>query len=154
MKFLKDFQDKMKTIYDNELISYIKYNHLSHVIKVDEQTDEVVKNIEENFVMGFSGIDWEQNEVIYSQKLDSDLEKYLDEAKIFLEKVRLLFPDFIGEKVFIIGDNLTNLSYEMTFEYFLNTFDQFLSIPQDIYIWFADSKKCINFSFENEVYFG
>lgn len=145
---------KMETAYDKEIKLYIEKWGFSKFVNINEQTEDVVIQIEENFIMGFSGIDWEQNEIIYSQKLDSDPEKYLNEAKIFLDKICISFPNLLDERVIVVGDNLTSLSYDMKFEYFLYLFDQFLSIPQHFYCWFPVSKKCINFSFENEVYFG
>lgn len=144
----------METEYDKGLLLYIENNGFSNIIKINEQVDDVIEDIEENFVMGFGGIDWGQSEIICSQKLDSNFVKYLEKTKVFLEGIGKSFPNLLDEKVCVIGDNLTNYSYEMAFKDFMHVSEQFLSIPQHTYIWFADSKKCINFSFENEVYFG
>ena len=135
-------------------MSFIENNNFSNYIKFNENVDDVINKIEQNFIMGYSAIDWGKNKILYTQKLSLENEKYLQDAKKFLEKVIISFPNLLKEKVILIGDALTNLSYEMTFEFFLLVFEQFLLIPQHLYIWFVESKKCINFSFENEVFFG
>lgn len=142
------------TEYDIEILSFIEQNSLINIIKVSEHTDSVINEIESNFTMGFSGIDWNERNIVYSQILNTNPIEYLIEAKKFLFSITKLYPHLLNEKISIIGDNLTNLLYEMTFIDFIDMSDLFLSIPQHTYIWFAASKKCINFTFENEAYFG
>jgi hypothetical protein len=144
----------METQYDQELRSYIDRESLATHIEISHTTDEIVKAIETNYTMGFSGVDWTKNKVIYTERLDSNLEIYLQQAKILLEKIASLVPALLDERVIVIGDNLTYCAYHMPFEEFLKMSDAFLSIPQHIYIWFPISKKCMNFTFENEFFFG
>lgn len=144
----------MGTMYDKELISYIDYKGFCNDIIIYESTDGVINELEEYFVMGYGGIDWNQTKIIFMESLDSNVEQYLVQAKNFLKKIIISFSHLQNETVFVIGDNLTELSYKMKFQKFIELFDQFLKIPQHTYIWFTESKKCINFSFENEVFFG
>ncbi len=58
----------METEYDKELLLYITNNRLSDSIKINEQVDDVI------------------------EKIDSDFEKYLEKAKMFLEKIEKRFP--------------------------------------------------------------
>jgi chromosome condensin MukBEF complex kleisin-like MukF subunit len=144
----------MKTDYDIELLSCIEKIGGIESIKTHEQTQDIIEGIETMFVMGYSGIDWGQNKIIFSQRLGTDLNDYLQDAGAFLTKIGESYPHLLDEIIFVIGDGLTNLSYEMTFSYFLSISDKFLVIPQHTYIWFKGSKKCIHFSFENEAHFG
>jgi hypothetical protein len=144
----------METIYDKDLMLYFDKKGLIKEVLFNGKKDEIIYKIEEHFVMGYSGIDWENNNVLFSQKLYPENENYIDEIKGIIEKIINSFPNLLKEKVFVIGDSLTNLSYEMDFNLFINEMEQFLLIPQHLYIWFDESKKCINFTFENEVYFG
>lgn len=144
----------MNTEYDKEILSFIEDKGLSRSIITHDQADVIIDEIEARFVMGHNGIDWGKNEIIFTQKFDADYGKYLNEAGFFLGKIEKSYPYLLDERVIVIGDNLTHLSYEMKFKDFLSVFDAFLSIPQHTYIWFIKPKKCINFSFENEGFFG
>lgn len=83
----------------------------------------------------------------YSLKENEDIEPHL-------LKISTFFDGLLHEKIIIIGDGLTNLGYGMRFEDFIRLNKHFLSIPQHIFIWFNNQKKCINITFENDLFFG
>jgi len=145
---------KIGTIYDQEIISFISDNNFLNKVIIEKDVDNVIEQIEDNFIMGYNGIDWEQNLIIFSKRMSPLPEEYIKESRFFLEKINKSYPNLLEEIIYIIGDNLTDLSYKMSFHCFLLFFDKFLLIPQHTYIWFIKSKKCINFTFENEVFFG
>jgi hypothetical protein len=144
----------MKTEYDKELLFALGQKILSGSVKIHEQTDRIIEEIEAKFAMGLNGIDWEKHEIIFSEHSGSNQDDYLNEAGKFLKKIKDTYPYLLDERIIVLGDGLINLSYEMKFSDFLSLYDKFLSIPQHTYIWFIEPKKCINFTFENEMYFG
>lgn len=143
----------MKTKYDNEILVEFENEILEDVIKVHENIDDFINQLEQNYPMGFNGIDWDKRKPLFLINFRSEailLEKIDDE---FL-KISQAFPEMLNEKIVVIGDNLTELGYEINFKDFIRLKKIFLSIPQHLYLWFPKIKKCINITFENELIFG
>lgn len=143
----------MKTKYDNELLVKLEHEIGENKIKVHENINIFMDEIEANYPMGFSGIDWDKKKPLFYIDFNSEsmlLQKIDDE---FI-KILNIFPELSNEKLVIIGDNLTELGYEISFNDFIRLKNFFLSIPQHMYLWFPNIKKCINITFENELIFG
>ncbi|WP_223560404.1 hypothetical protein [Chryseobacterium lathyri] len=143
----------MKTIHDNELLAKLKTEIKENTIIIHENIKDLISEIEANYPMGFSGIDWDKKKPLFFIDFNSEanlLEKVDDE---FL-KILNAFPELLNEKLIVIGDNLTELGYEASFKDFIGLNKLFLSIPQHVYLWFPKIKKCINITFENELIFG
>jgi hypothetical protein len=142
----------MGTNYDKELLIELK-SEINDNITVHPNIDNFLKDIKINYPMGFSGIDWNKKKPLFFVDFDSEellLEKIDDEFSNILNT----FPELLNEKLIFIGDNLTELGYEVSFKDFIRLKKIFLSIPQHIYLWFPKIKKCINITFENELIYG
>ena len=72
----------------------------------------------------------------------------------FLKNIIHNSPNLIDEEIIIIGDGALNLGYKTNFKTFLKSYNTFFELPQDTYIWFSKSKKIINYTFEDELFFG
>jgi len=143
----------MKTEYDNELLIKLELEIKENKINVHENVESFINEIEANYPMGFSGIDWlEKKPLLFVGYSDeSDL---LENIADGFSKMLNICPELLEERILVIGDGLTNLGYEMRFNDFIKLNKIFLTIPQHTYIWFIDSKRCINITFENEMIFG
>jgi hypothetical protein len=144
----------MKTEYDINLLNSISHELSLSDIVIHEQTDSIVEDIEKKFVMGFNGIDWTKSNVIFSERINLGADEYLLEIGKFLKMIYESYPNLLEAKVIVFGDSLTNLGYEINFKDFVNLYENFISIPQHTYVWFIEQKQCINFTFENEIFFG
>lgn len=143
----------MKTEYDKELLNSLKDKIASEEIIVHNNVNKIVEEIESFYPMGFSGIDWLKSEYIFCQTISLNENKSTEILEFFY-KIIDRYPELIDEKIIVIGDSLTELAYEVKFSNFLILFNHFFSIPQHTYVWFRKSRKCINLTFENTIYFG
>lgn len=143
----------MRTRYDNELLVKLEPEINENKIRIHENINIFMNDIEANYPMGFSGIDWDKRKPLFYVDFNSEdvLLKKIDDEFV---KILNSFPELSNEKLVIIGDNLTELGYEVSFKDFIRLKSLFLSIPQHVYLWFLNSKKCINITFENELIFG
>lgn len=143
----------MNTYYDQVLIDTFQNEIISKNIIIHENT-EIVEVIEVKYIMGSSSIDWSKNNLIYFREFDCNQETFLKEIIKDLNLIHKKYLNSKNEKILLIGDNLINLSYEMNFDFFLNNYQEFLTIPQHTYIWFYNLEKCLNISMTNKLYFG
>lgn len=144
----------MKTQYDKELITKLENEITEKIIHIYENTDDFIKEIEDNYPMSSSRIDWVTKKPLYFVDLSENEKIFLENSTKILLEISLIYPELINEKTIVIGDSLTELGYEVNFEHFIKLNNLFLSIPQHIYLWFPRIKKCINVTFENEIIFG
>lgn len=142
----------METNFDKELLKQLK-NELDKSITIHININDFLKDIKINYPMGFSGIDWDTKKPLFYVDFNSE-DRLLKEIDENLRKILNIFPELLDEKLIMIGDNLTELGYEITFRNFIRLKNIFLSVPQHIYLWFPKIKKCINITFENELIFG
>jgi hypothetical protein len=144
-----------KTIYDIELLLSLKEKAPNIDILIHEMTDNFFEEIEKYYPIGFNGIDWKKHKPILFELIDDTNNEGVN-IKIFSFFLRLTneHPYLQDENVVVFGDNLTSIACQMKFKDFIELFDDFCSIPQHTYIWFMASKKCIHFTFENELFFG
>ena len=144
----------MMTHYDDELKNHLNTLLLNNIVQISDTVDELILDIESEYHIGFNGIDWTSHKyidmVIFSENL-IEKQRTID---IFLKKIKKNYPDLLNEKVNVFGDSLTNLNYQMPFKYFIENSNLFFNLPQHTYIWFPQSKLCINSTFEGEIYFG
>lgn len=143
----------MRTEYDKNLLETIGEEFPQLKVTIHEQRDLLIDQIEAKFVMGFNGIDWSKNNILFSAK-SLDQNKHLLQSEKFLKEFYKIYPHLFESKVVVFGDGLTNLGYEMNFKDFISLHEKFLSIPQHTYLWFLEEKLCANFTFENEIFFG
>lgn len=144
----------MNTEYDIGLLNTFKEEITSGIVKIHDDSSSIIEEIEANLPFKYGRIDWNAWQFIYHLDLGDDNSQLPEKARAFLKKIENDFPALINEKIIVIGDNLTDLGYEMEFGDFLELQEAFISIPQHTYIWFPEAKKCINITFENELFFG
>ncbi len=110
------------------------------------------QRIEKYFPISNNGIEWSlvQNRLFEAVKLNNRNH----EVSKFINEVLLNYPDLKKETVTVIGDDLTEFGYELSFKHFINCFEKFLEVPQHIYVIFNDSNACMNYTFEDDIYFG
>ena len=143
----------METDYDKELLMKLKTEIAENKINIHNNIDDFINEIEINYPMGFSGIDWTEKKPVFFVNF-YDQNELLEKITYQFSKILNIFPELLNEKIIIFGDGLTNLGYEMIFDDFIKLNRNFLTIPQHTYIWFTDSKKCMNITFEDELFFG
>jgi hypothetical protein len=143
----------MKTIHDNELLEKLKTEIEENTIIIHENIEDIISEIEANYTMGFNGIDWDKKKPLFFIDFNSEA-KLLEKIDNEFVEIINIFPELLNEKLVFIGDNLTELGYEVSLKDFIRLKNFFLSIPQHIYLWFPNIKKCINITFENELIFG
>lgn len=143
-----------KTAYDIELSLFLKKEVPDENFLIYESSDNFFDEIEKYYPTGFNGIDWQLHKPIFFEYVDTNSEDALIKISSFLLQIKKEFPVLYEENVVIFGDNLTSVACQMKFKVFSEFFDAFLSIPQHTYVWFVESHKCINYTFENELFFG
>ncbi|WP_294281696.1 hypothetical protein [uncultured Chryseobacterium sp.] len=109
-----------------------------------------VKDINANYPMGFSGIDWDKKKPLVFINFNSP-NVLSDKINSEFSNIFTSFPELLNEKAIYIGDDLTELGYEIWIKDFIQFKEFFLSIPQHIYLWFPTIQKCINITFEDEL---
>lgn len=144
----------MRTTYDIELLDLLKVKIQEGRIKVHENVDLYFGELEDNYPIGFSGIDWTKKEVIYYKNLSENKLDLSEKVKQSINDILKIFPDLLSENIVVFADGLITLGFEMSFYDFYFSSTYFSDLPQHTYIWFTKIKKCINLTFENEVYFG
>lgn len=143
----------MKTEYDIELLKDLKDYISNGLIKIHDYTAQFVDDMEKNFRMGFNRIEWSDDNYLYYENLieNKDKNKVISN---FLRKIAQNHPEILNETVVVIGDGVTNLGYEMKYSDFMKTNHYFFDLPQHTYVFFIASKRCINLTFEDELFFG
>jgi hypothetical protein len=140
---------------DNELRLTLQAEILAGDIVINENAQSYFDLLETNFPVGFSGIDWGQHApVLYLDLRDPSPEDRAERIKGFWLQMQGFSTEILSEKVAVFGDGQTDHAYEMTFEKFCDVWPSFLDIPQHTYIYFRDTKHCLNFTFEEEMIFG
>ncbi len=142
----------METNYDKELLIELK-SEINKNITIHKDINDFLRDIKTTYPMGFSGIDWDKKKPLFYVNFDSE-ELLLETIDDEFSEISTIFPELLNENLVFIGDNLTELGYEVSFKNFMRLQKSFLSIPQHIYLWFPKIKKCINITFENELIYG
>lgn len=140
----------MKTEYDIELLEVLERKI---EFEFECNTNEYFKILSKQYSNKFNRIDWYKNGFIFHKVVDDEQKKQKC-INGFLKGIVVSFPQLLIEQVIFIGDSLTNIAYKMIFSDFINVNEYFLSIPQHSYVYFSKSKKCINYTFEDELFFG
>lgn len=130
---------------------------------VEESSDAQFDLLDERFPMGLNRIDWDRignKEHINvgrpegtSEVLSDEVEKRLN---LYRETVKgWLFSNSISElqEVFWVGDS-TDESLKMSVGTLIEKFPVLFSFPQHSYVIPSDGKWCLNYTMEDELFFG
>lgn len=141
---------------DIELLEIFKISVLQGYTIIHHNNTVFFEILEEKFPIGFNRIDWNKHKEYFSESLGNTKNQTEKEEhiKFFLNKISISFPELKQEKVIVFGDNSIDLAYEMNFEVFVKHAHLFFELPQHTYVLFTESMKCLNYTFEDVIYFG
>ena len=139
----------MSSIYDDELISYLKISKVKGY-RIIEEVEEVIEFIMEKFRFqnGRVCLYGNQNE----RYIESNAENISDDVEHFIEELIEEKICNMNEKVIYIGDSLTENGYELCMSDAVKIVSYLVNeIPQHHYFYFEETNKLIFISFENEI---
>ena len=140
----------MKTDYDIEIEEKVKSLQVS--VKIHRENDFCFEKLEQNYPIGLNRIDWEEvDDKLF--KLVEDQNKQGELFSQFLSEVETKYPKIKDGELIVFGDDSINQAYQMSYETFKKMSMEFISLPQHTYI-LVSSNKCLNYTFEDEMYFG
>lgn len=145
----------MSTHFDTELLDNLAMQISDGVVVVHKNEKTFIQSIEQHYPFGQSTIEWHKltgMEHIDLREIDNSL--HPETRREFLDAIALKSPELLNERVVVIGDGAIDLVYGMKFKDFVNLSEHFFTLPQHTYVWFPASKKCINLTFRDELYFG
>ncbi|GEM_PF-2060164 len=150
-----DFQNNMETTeFDLEILSILKNDIENGKIIVQKNTDSYIEEMENYYPFGYNSIDWMKKDNVFYVDLKNLTNNKNETIDVFFKNIIHNSPNLIDEEIIIIGDGALNLGYKTNFKTFLKSYNTFFELPQDTYIWFSKSKKIINYTFEDELFFG
>ena len=105
--------------------------------------------------MGLSGINWNKSRPLIflhlGSKSSSQKEELIEKC---LQQVIELDQENKSAKIVVVSDGQLNCAYKMEFGKFTALWKLFFTLPQHTYVYFLDSKRCLNYTFEGELIFG
>lgn len=141
------------TAYDQELIEkfdcYIKENS----IQIHENFDEIARNFEKYVHFSGSRIAWRERECVFF----AELTYHIDSNQLAKECVKIIartYPKLQDKDVLVFCDGGLDLVYQMRFSLFAEVCVDFFEQPAHVYVWFANTDRCLNYTFESCIYFG
>ena len=138
----------MDSAYDLELKTSLKSLIDSGEIEVNEP-DYYFELIERHYPISSNRIDWERVGGSIAEYIEEESKS--EQLKKFLNLVLKEDSSLSLENVVVFGDDLLNFAYKLRFENFMKHHEIFFSIPQHTFVIFEESKKCINYTFENDI---
>jgi hypothetical protein len=147
----------MKTSYDIEMERTFADLIESDVIKILD-SEKYFKKLEKNYPIGLNKINWEKiDKKIFeaaSRNLLNNKNYIKKKIEQFLNKVVLSCPSISNELITVFGDEAIEQAYQMNFSIFKKYAYKFFCLPQHTYVLTETNLKCINYTFEGELYFG
>lgn len=139
--------------YDN-LIQQELFNEIKNQkVKVENNYDIYYQTLKNKYPIRGSHIEWDKIKLQY-KILSKDLEdNKIDTIKDFLKKIMTKHHIKENQEVTFIGDVL-DIALHMNLSIFLKNLDVLLSYPQDLYLVPPQFDWCLNFLFEEDLYFG
>ena len=145
----------MKTFFDNELEEGLKHGISTKEIIICN-SNIYFEFVENNFPIFMNRIDWQ---IIHNKEYDDlhyihDVKQKKEAIDKFLLKLEKHHDYILNENLVIIGDSQINMAYCMSYSIFKQNAFAFFSIPQHTFVLFERLRKCINLTFEGDLYFG
>lgn len=141
------------TAYDQELIekfdSYIKKNS----IQIHENFDEIVENFEKYVHFSGSRIAWCERECVFFAELTYHIDR-IQLAKECVQIIARTYTKLQDKDVLVFCDAGLDLVYQMKFSLFAEVCTDFFELPEHVYVWFANTDRCLNRTYESYIYFG
>lgn len=138
--------------YDKDFISSI--NDIEDVQALPEDLG-YIDQLKKNFPIEVNRIAWPRvMEYCYKKIKISDISVAKTEVLQFLDRIKV-WADIDGsQKVIVISDGALEKSYQMSFSSFEAIFDKIFFLPQHTYVVPVNLSWCINYTFEDDLYFG
>ena len=141
-----DFEIKEKVVdrYSKSITSIIKLN-----------VDRYFELIELNFPMGLNRINWEEveNHRTIEVNLKDELNSKFEILNFFQELKRESIVNE-SDNIFVFGDGSIENVYKMPFYVLEENVMEFFTLPQHTYIINENADWCINYTFEDDLFFG
>lgn len=143
MSYDKEIVDKLRSCYDPGQIVILNDN------------SGFFDEIEKNFVIGLNRIDWIKNSYEFEAKIDlkDDLNAKVNILSFF-QKVKNIMGIDDEVIVQIGGDEALDKVYELPLYMLEANVLDFFSLPQHTYVVPTDFSWCVNYTFEDILYFG
>jgi hypothetical protein len=144
--------------YDNELTILLSEDITNNSIVTINNTEEYFDYISAHFPISANRIDWGEikdsiNSHLTIEETDNS-ELFANRLNLFFENIESKYPINDNETILIIGDSLTDFAYQMSYTVFKKTAIHFLRIPQHTYCLLMNINCCLNYTFEDSIYFG
>lgn len=141
----------------DQLISDLNQEITRGVIKLHKSDDEWFKLIRRIFPVRTSGIVWEEVSGCQFRDRNENLDTIAELKDTAVE----FFKEFItvakletDQACIVIGDNVTDVAFEMTVSELLDKIGFFIEIPQETYILPVNTPWCFAYTFADVMYFG
>jgi hypothetical protein len=148
---------KKATTYDKEIEAEFEEYIQQGVIEICNPNAYFIV-IEDNFPMGLNRIAWEKVKEHHFLDLSNiSTTKEQQKRKVvhdFFRNVEQMYPIIAQKKFIIIGDNALHQGYKMGWDIVQKSAHFFIDYPQHTYIIEEEGTICINYTFEDELYFG
>jgi len=139
----------MATVYDQELLEAL--SNFSD-IEVIGDPGPYFKLIEERFPIAMNRVDWSakaNHRFLDLQGLEAN--QKLTSLRSFVEELEAKSED---QYVVVIGDGAQENAYRFELSILKHVIGYFTSMPQHVFVLFEKSGACLNYTFEDELFFG
>ncbi len=140
--------------YDLELITLLAKAIRDRQVILHNISNFYFDVLEQFYPIGFNRISWNRIDHVYENLAGLETEKKRVLINSFFENILKNYPQLLNARVFVFGDGEMGLTYEMNFTLFKDLAIEFFEFPQHTYAYFKELNKCINYTFEDELYFG
>ena len=141
----------------DQLVSDLNQQIASGTIKIHKSGDKWFKHIRRIFPVRSSGIIWEEVYGCHSMDCSERLHTFADlkdTAIEFLKEFIFVAGLEAGQAYIAIGDDVTDVAFEMPASELLDKIGLFIEIPQGTYILPVDTSWCFAYTFPDVMYFG
>lgn len=141
-----------------EMVSWIT----SGAVTLEQSNDRWFRLLESRFPIGMNRIDWSFVDHIHKVDVFADnLPEYPLSIRLSaITPLRttiatwLMGIGFAKDDVVVVVCDVSNLSWTMTIQTFLDCYQVFFSSGQNVYVLPTDARWCVNYSPEDQLFFG
>ncbi|QQL50730.1 hypothetical protein [Mucilaginibacter ginkgonis] len=134
--------------YDKEVVE-----KLNDLILAYESSEKWFSLLDRKYPIGLNRIDWSKVDDI-QESLSSDTVEGLEKVPEFLAEIALKENLAYDAEVVVFGDGVMDNAYTLTFAEFAKHYRLFFELPQHTYVWFKGIEKLLNYTFEDDLFFG
>lgn len=140
--------------FDQELRNKV-HNVIGETLEVVLDGEKYYELLEKRFPIGLNRIEWTKIDQYRSKEIDfGNREIAKTEVLNFIFNVVKIADVKEGDEVVVLSDDALNNTYKMKFSVLLDCIDEIFFLPQHTYVLPLDANWCLNYTFENDLYFG